>query len=276
MNIKGIIFLSYIYLILLGKTNLLEVLNLKGIDYISYIDLKTFEIKEIETNSFMPEGSRNEMRNLAPQNWVIDNVCSQMTGYSFLTQNMKMVINRSQLLQERESFVFIKTDDKSHIIKSVYEPPQITWRVEPKTIGDGGIFTGFCSYNPDQAVCNNSEEINSKVYFSGIAIIYFSENCYHIDQYINNIYWTTPKHCLSQYELEKMVFSFKLVNDQANGTNYATLLISYDGMEYFNRSLIFVLAEPGASPRELPNSNQCLFMMSQGSSVQFSSTTSYP
>jgi hypothetical protein len=76
----------------------------------------------------------------------------------------------------------------------------------------GLIFIGIVNLDPN-TVCPSTTPLATDVIknrFSGIGISRFSDDCYHIDQYLNNNYYTTPKSCISFEKLKKMVFYFNV------------------------------------------------------------------
>lgn len=137
-----------------------------------------------------------------------------------------------------------------------------------KKLSSGYIHLGLCtleaSDRSSKCIINDSKSER----FSGINISYFSPNCFHIDHYIDSVYGITANHCLSEYEINNLNFSFMLIYDK-NQVDKITLKITYDGYEYFNNDLLGLSFQNSIA---IP----CIGLGSQNSEIQILSKTIYP
>jgi hypothetical protein len=185
--------------------------------------------------------------------------CASPSHYT--TAATGIVITRKDQNLGNEKF-FTITD---YQIPDLTVAGSIQFTVIPIDILDAGIFFGVCVYDP--VACGAFyTDIIDVVKFSGIGITYFGEDCYHIDMYINGAYWTTPKHCLSTYELKNMKFIFKVDSAFTGGNNLADMTINFDNYDYFVRSNLFINsinAVPGFKVL-----NACTYMFGIGSTIE--------
>jgi hypothetical protein len=236
-------------------------------EYISLLNKTNFQIYEKEAF---------KLRNLATPSLTLDNECSEDYNYEFTGKVIKRVgkasLDDTYVMIASEGYYSFGGPDQNI-------PSKITWKVVPKNIIDGGIFLGICAFdnsNPPSS-CYNDVDISQLIYFTGLSIIYFAPNCYHIDHYLNNMYWTTPRHCLSEFELMNLTFSFSMQYDGKMGSGLAYFYITYDGFEYFNRSNVFVVVDTNIIPNvALTQVYPCLALYVENTSVEIVSTLNYP
>jgi hypothetical protein len=236
----------------------------------SKLNLSNFQIEEYDSQI---------SRNLGTNDWILQNPCSQQLNYNF---SLQKVMTRTNDLKTQEPYVFIDSNDiGSYEFNQMGNtiPNPITYKVKILNVSGGGIFTGMCAtdLSAPTASCIDPTDVTYKIYFSGLAISYFEEDCYHIDHYVNNSYWTTPRHCLSEYELLNMTFSFQIAYDAKLGSNFGYLYITYDGFEYYNRSNIFVIADlTYTNAPVLTSVYPCSFLMVPGTSIKYVPSANYP
>jgi hypothetical protein len=136
--------------------------------------------------------------------------CSDTSNY-ILTPDPTKRITRINNNANDEGYIIFSSEGNYDWVSGT-NPANVLWKVYPRVITDGGLFFGACGLN-DSALptsCQFAADINQKIYFSGVSILYFAPDCYHIEHYINNQYWTTPRHCLSQKDLEALLFNLKI------------------------------------------------------------------
>jgi hypothetical protein len=236
-------------------------------NYISIINKNNLQIYETKSS---------RLRNMGSPNFTLQNACSQKTGYTFNGKRIK----RTTPPSADDTYIMIESEGYySFGGPSQNVPPKINWQVKPWNIIDGGIFFGICGFdnsNPPSS-CYTNVDISTMIYFSGISIIYFAPNCYHIDHYLNNQYWTTPRHCLSEFELMKLVFSFSLQYDGKMGSGLAYLYISYDGFEYYNRNNLYVVVDTNIIPNvSLTQVYPCAALYVPNTEIEIISASTYP
>jgi hypothetical protein len=223
----------------------------------------------------------SHLRNLQSlPKWVIATACSEYNAYTY-TSNPD-TITRKYNNGGQENYLQYQhygADNQPIYYNFIIDkyPASMIWQVLPKNIDDGGLFFGMCAYDGrDKNFCYNND-ISQTVYFNGIAILYFGDNCYHIDQYMNNDYWNTPRSCLSKFELTKMIFTFQMTYSPSytRNANIAYLSISYDGFEYYSRQNIKVKIDDLVN-KYLYFVNPCVYMFSPGTQVEIRYSKIYP
>jgi hypothetical protein len=236
-------------------------------NYISIINKNNLQIYELKAS---------KLRNLQSAFFTLQNACSQKAGYSFNGKRIKRVSHPTP----DDTYIMIQSEGFYSFAGQIQNvPPKINWQVKPLNIIDGGIFFGVCGFdnsNPPSS-CYTNVDISTMIYYSGISIIYFAPNCYHIDHYLNNQYWTTPRHCLSEFELLQLVFSFSLQYDGKMGSGLAYLYITYDGFEYYSRSNLYVVVDTNIIPNvSLTQVYPCVALYVPNTEIEIISASTYP
>lgn len=203
--------------------------------------------------------------------WLSSNGCCQTSGYTF-TNSTPFTLTRTTNNDNKESYVLMDYDGMSwNYTSTAAQTKEIYWQFVPKIISGGGIFFGMCAYNATDPInnCPPAKDTLLSVYFSGIAITYFGDNCYHIDHFVNNGYWTTPRHCLSEYELLNMVFTFHAIDysKELQKANMFELDVWYDGFEYYTRENVYQKRDDTGVG--LPNLNPCAYMFVPGMQLEY-------
>ena len=85
--------------------------------------------------------------------------------------------------------------------------------------GEIGLGFGFKNKNE----CTN---------FTGINIVYFGDNCYHLDYYVNGEYEVTGRSCLSMYELYHITIKKE--------HNQMLIKLHLDNEPFIKRSIFFL------------------------------------
>ncbi len=208
-------------------------------------------------------------------NWIHNNGCSETSKYTY--SSTPNIITRKSHNNNDESYLMFKLPDFMDFTGSPKTP--LIWKTKTKTITDGGIFMGVCAFDgrSPPSSCDKTNDITKSVYFSGISLTYFGEDCYNLDMYLNNNYWTTPRHCLSKYELYNTGFIFKLQFTGFYGSNFAELFINFDDLDIYYRNNVLVRADTSITPNvELVHVYPCTYMFVQGSEVEVMVHTTYP
>ena len=68
--------------------------------------------------------------------------------------------------------------------------------------------------------------------YAGINIVYFGDNCYHLDYYVNGKYEVTGRSCLSMYELYHITIKKE--------HNQMLIKLHLDNEPFFKRSIFFL------------------------------------
>jgi hypothetical protein len=246
-------------------------MSLQSIDYKNLCEYERFEDKFKLTEKYI------NLRQLQTVPSYIYSTCSSTANYSF--DSILKKITRNINNPNDEGYVMLNSEDFLDFSTNTYTTKQLLWHVLPRVVKDGGMFFGVCAFDISSppSTCINTDVV-TLVYFSGISISYFGTDCYHIDQYLNNIYWNTPKHCLSETELTNMTFSFKLdYNVSTYGGNKAGFFITYDGYENYNRKNMYVNTDTTVTPNfSLSGVYPCTYLYTANTSIEFFTSTSYP
>jgi hypothetical protein len=188
-------------------------------------------------------------------------ICSKPLQYQTTSSTNTITIKRlSDNMYLNDGFIM--TDNISFSTKST-SLTQTTWDVKLLNLGVSNManmFLGLCVYNT--ASCGVQDYYNHIV-FSGLSILYHSTDCYHIEHHYNNIYWTTPRHCLSLFELLNLDFRF----DIGLIGNYINMTVNYDSWDYYFYDQIW-LSKNELTGEILDMASPCVILYVKDSSLQ--------
>jgi hypothetical protein len=224
---------------------ILTITNISA-NYISTLDKSTFQIIE------------KDLRYLQTSIIRYNSACSFDTNYIFpSTTSTSMIIRR----RTHNPFIgdgFIIFDDPYN--KSNKEIFTMNWTIKLRTIGDANMFIGICQFHSFSCKIGKLDE---EVFFSGVSITYFGDNCFHIDHYVNNGYWTTARHCLSEYELKNMSFDYSFKGNGSDGQ----LSITYDNFKYYDAKILN--DKNTATGSRVENISPCILLYVKDTELEF-------
>ena len=218
-------------------------------NYVSTIDKKTFHIIE------------KDLRYLSSE-LIYLNVCSFTNNYQ-VTLGDK--ISNVKRLTDNKYYNdgFIIFENRSQFLEDAFY--KVSWNFSIESVKLGNIFFGLCVYM--QTDCKGDPSLYQNIVFSGIGIMYFGNNCFHIDHNLNNSYWTTPRHCLSEFELLKLTFKFTLEPSIEIGKGIFS--IEYDDFLYYSTENLWTRENKLREAYNVNKASPCVLLNVKDSAVKF-------
>ena len=152
--------------------------------------------------------------------------CTENTANYSFDDTANSITRNTNSASLGEKFVLL---NQKFVPYSVTDPVTasviITYNLSLINIGDGPLFFGYCKV--DQSC------LAKDVIFTGIAIVYFGPDCFHIDNFNENAYIVSGRSCLSNDLLKSFLFKVELILT----TTPVIILdvdITFDSFTYFS------------------------------------------
>jgi hypothetical protein len=160
----------------------------------------------------------------------------------------------------------------------------VVYNVTVTNLGDGLIFFGGC-----RAPSLTNDLVNSGfckaengIKFSGLGIIYFGEQCYHLDAFSDDNYVLSVRTCLSEYTVKNINYMVNITYipyNPANSQQCLSVEVSFDGITWFTTKDYVLNSSANTDKNSLEIRGKmlpCIWMFVDNTAVKITNFTPTP
>jgi hypothetical protein len=155
----------------------------------------------------------------------------------------------------------------------------IVYNVTITNLGDGLIFFGACRAPTLSDVTTRKCKASDGLIFSGLSVIYFGEQCYHLDAFSENNYVLSVRTCLSEYVVKNINYMVNITYvpyNPANSQQCVSVEVSFDGVSWFTTKDYGINSSANTDKTSLPIQGimlPCIWMFVDSTSVKITNFT---